>query len=80
MKLTKQCSLRRPSGSRLLTRLPAEPAVSGRCLTLEAADGRKIPNLVVETVCALALPLALIREHERDWTKSTDYVRGQRRK
>jgi hypothetical protein len=35
--------------------------------------------MVVETVYELALSLQRVQEHARDWTKSTDYVRGRSR-
>ncbi len=79
MTFARQCELRSPTGGRLVTWLPAEHAICGRSVTLKLPEGGKTPPLQVETVYALALPLRQVQEHSRDWTKSTDYVRGRPR-
>jgi hypothetical protein len=79
MEMAMQCVLRTPTGGCLATWLPAEHAVPGRQVSLKLAEGGKSPPMTVAVVYALALPMARIRAHERDWTKSTDYVRGRAR-
>ena len=79
MTLARQCALRTPTGGRLVTWLPAEHAICGRRVTLKLPEGGKSPPMQVETVYPLALPLRQVLEHARDWTKSTDYVRGRNR-
>ena len=79
MTLARQCTLRSPTGGRLITWLPAEHAICGRRVTLKLPDGGKSPPTLVETVYTLALPLQQVLEHTRDWTKSTDYVRRRSR-
>ena len=78
MTLARQCVLRSPTGGSLVTWLPAEHAISGRRVTLKLPEGGKSPPLCIETVYPLALPLERVLRHARDWTKSTDYVRGLR--
>lgn len=79
MTLARQCTLRSPTGGRLVTWLPAEHAICGRRVTLKLPEGGKSPPMQVETVNSLALSLQQVQEHSRDWTKSTDYVRGRNR-
>jgi hypothetical protein len=79
MILARQCELRSPTGGRLVTWLPAEHAICGRSVTLKLPEGGKSPPMLVETVHELTLSLQQVQEHARDWTKSTDYVRGRNR-
>jgi hypothetical protein len=79
MEMLRQCDLRTPTGGSFITWVPAEHAVPGRHITLKLEDGSKSPALLVATVFALTLPLDFIRKRSRDWTKSTDYVRGRPR-
>jgi len=77
MEMVRQCDLRSPTGGSLITWVPVEHAVPGRRITLKLEDGRRTPAMLVATVFALALPADFMRERSRDWTKSTDYVRGR---
>lgn len=79
MEMARQCALRTPTGFCLVTWIPAEHAVPGQSVRLKLPDGSKSPLLTVAIAWPLTLPLERIRAHERDWTKSTDYVRGRRK-
>jgi hypothetical protein len=68
--MSKQCELRSPSGGRLVTWLPAEHAVPGRCLSLKGDDGAVVPRMTVAAVFGTALPTAYVKERSRDWTKT----------